>query len=134
MKAEKLAASTCSTHDEVVADQTVCQDAAQSASAGRQAQAPAISSLLRVDGGDAMTTTERMIRELECRRMTGLCRTRRWQMERAGTFPRRRMISGRISGYLLSEVQEWILTRPVSDYRAPEAPMRARGIARRAAA
>jgi prophage regulatory protein len=81
-----------------------------------------------------MTTIDRMIRENECREMTGLCRTRRWQMERAGDFPRRRKISGRISGYLLSEVQAWVRSRPVSDYKAPEAPMRARGISRKAAA
>jgi prophage regulatory protein len=90
---------------------------------------PTVITLVPVVEGDAMTTTDRMIREKECRQMTGLGRTRRWQMERAGTFPRRRAISGRISGYLLSEVLEWILTRPVSDYEAPEAPMRARGIA-----
>ncbi|MBN2372084.1 MAG: AlpA family phage regulatory protein [Vicinamibacteria bacterium] len=76
-----------------------------------------------------MNPIERMIREDECRRMTGLGRTKRWQMERAGTFPKRRMISNKISGYLESEVLDWIHSRPVSDYRAPKDALSARGIA-----
>jgi prophage regulatory protein len=78
------------------------------------------------DSGNAQ---DRLIREPECQRMTGLGRTKRWQLERAGLFPKRRVISGHITGYLESELLEWIRSRPVSEYRAPEAPSRARGIA-----
>ena len=71
---------------------------------------------------------ERMIREDEARRMTGLGRTARWKLEKAGLFPCRRVLAGRITGYLESEVLEWIRSRPMSGYVAPAAPLRARGI------
>jgi prophage regulatory protein len=75
-----------------------------------------------------MPRPDQLIRERECRRLTGLGRTCRWRMERAGTFPQRRAIVGRTSGYLLSEVASWIESRPISSYATPTAPLRARGL------
>ena len=71
---------------------------------------------------------DRLVREEEARQITGLGRTKRWQMERAGLFPKRRIIAGRVTGYLESELLEWIRSRPTSDYRAPAAALRARGV------
>lgn len=54
---------------------------------------------------------DRIIREDECRELSGLCRTARYEREKTGTFPRRRNIGGRSVGWLLSEVLEWQKTR-----------------------
>ncbi|EAY3716704.1 AlpA family phage regulatory protein [Salmonella enterica] len=54
---------------------------------------------------------ERIIREDECRELSGLCRTARYEREKVGTFPARRNIGGRSVGWMLSEIQEWQKTR-----------------------
>lgn len=54
---------------------------------------------------------ERVIREAECRQLTGICRTTRYMMEKEGAFPARRKLGGRAVGWLLSEVTEWQLSR-----------------------
>lgn len=51
--------------------------------------------------------SDRTIREPECRKITGLCRTTRYLMEKEGTFPARRQLGGRAVGWLLSEVTAW---------------------------
>ena len=58
------------------------------------------------------TIEDRIIREPECAAITGLSRTRRWELEHSGDFPRRKKLSERASGYLLSEIQAWIRARP----------------------
>ncbi|WP_260603462.1 helix-turn-helix transcriptional regulator, partial [Enterobacter hormaechei] len=35
---------------------------------------------------------ERVIREAECRQLTGICRTTRYVMEKEGSFPARRKL------------------------------------------
>lgn len=54
---------------------------------------------------------ERVIREAECRQLTGICRTTRYMMEKEGQFPARRKLGGRAVGWLLSEVAAWQLSR-----------------------
>lgn len=54
---------------------------------------------------------ERMIREGECRQLTGICRTTRYMMEKEGKFPARRKLGGRAVGWLLSEVTAWQQSR-----------------------
>ena len=61
---------------------------------------------------------DRFIREPECRRLTGLSRTTRWRLERAGQFCPRRQISPNAVGWLASEVQRWIDDRAAA--RPPE--------------
>ncbi|WP_435081880.1 helix-turn-helix transcriptional regulator [Enterobacter hormaechei] len=56
-----------------------------------------------------------VIREHECREMTGLCRTTRYLMEIEGTFPKRIQLGGRAVGWKLSEIQKWIDSSPVVD-------------------
>jgi prophage regulatory protein len=54
---------------------------------------------------------ERIIREPECERRSGLSRSTRWRLERDGKFPRRRRISPGTSGWLESEFAAWIRAR-----------------------
>lgn len=56
--------------------------------------------------------SDRIIRETECRHMTGLCRTTRYLMEKKGDFPARRQLGGRSVGWLLSEITTWQLSQP----------------------
>lgn len=55
--------------------------------------------------------SERVIREKECRSLTGICRTTRYMMEKDGKFPSRRKLGGRAVGWLLSEVSAWQQSR-----------------------
>ncbi|MCO7443500.1 helix-turn-helix transcriptional regulator [Enterobacter hormaechei] len=54
---------------------------------------------------------ERVIREAECRQLTGICRTTRYMMEKEGNFPARRKLGVRAVGWLLSEVTAWQQSR-----------------------
>jgi prophage regulatory protein len=66
-------------------------------------------------------TDERIVREPECRAITGLSRISRWRMEREGTFPRHVIILGEHKGWLHSELMAWIAGRKTerdSDARA----------------
>lgn len=56
-------------------------------------------------------SSDRIVREKECRELSGLCRTARYEREKAGTFPARRNIGGRSIGWMLSEIREWQKTR-----------------------
>lgn len=53
----------------------------------------------------------RLIREAECRLITGLSRPQRWRLEQTGKFPERIRLSEKAHGWLESEVQEWIRQR-----------------------
>ena len=50
----------------------------------------------------------RIIREPECREMTGLTRQYRLELEKRGRFPKRIKLAERIHGWRLSEIQQWI--------------------------
>jgi prophage regulatory protein len=54
---------------------------------------------------------DRIVRELECHQRSGLSRSTRWRLERAGLFPRRRRVSPGCSGWLESELAAWIAAR-----------------------
>ncbi|PIJ55522.1 DNA-binding protein [Erwinia sp. OLMDLW33] len=60
----------------------------------------------------SQTVTERVIREKECRELTGICRTTRYTMEKEGKFPSRRKLGGRSVGWLLSEITAWQQGQP----------------------
>jgi prophage regulatory protein len=55
--------------------------------------------------------SDRIVRELECRRRSGLSRSTRWRLERADKFPKRRSISPGCTGWLDSELAAWIAAR-----------------------
>lgn len=61
------------------------------------------------------TFTNRIIREPERKRLTGLSRVRTWELEKLGQFPKRRKLTPNSSsvGWLLSEINEWIQSRTV---------------------
>ena len=54
---------------------------------------------------------DRFLREPEVRHLTGLSRTTRWRLERAGKFPRRRRISETAVAWVSSEINAWIAER-----------------------
>jgi len=56
-------------------------------------------------------TSTRYIRDPECRTVTGLSRSTRWRLEKAGKFPRRRQLSARAIGWVAAEIDEWAKQR-----------------------
>ncbi len=58
-----------------------------------------------------MNEPDRFVREPEIALITGLSRTTRWRLERAGKFPNRRRISTNAVGWLASEIHTWIAER-----------------------
>jgi prophage regulatory protein len=75
-----------------------------------------------------MQEADLYIRENECRQRTGLSRTTRWRLERAGRFPERRQLGDNSIGWLLSEVIEWQRSRPARKVGA-QTPLLAEGAA-----
>lgn len=55
-----------------------------------------------------MMDIEQIVREAECKKLTGLCRTTRYLMEKEGKFPARVKITARAVGWKLSDIQAWI--------------------------
>jgi prophage regulatory protein len=51
-------------------------------------------------------------------RRTGLSRVTIWRMEKDGRFPKRRQIGARRVGWIESEVDEWMESRPGVDGKA----------------
>lgn len=64
---------------------------------------------------------ERFIRTSEVQRKTGLGRTTIWRLERSGRFPARRSIVGQAVGWIESEVDRWIESRPAVGTNEPDA-------------
>ena len=62
---------------------------------------------------------DRIIREPECRQLTGLSRTTRWVLERRGLFPTRRRLTANSIGWLESEVHAWMASRETRGGWAP---------------
>lgn len=57
---------------------------------------------------------DRAVRRPEMLKMFGLCSTTQWREEKAGRFPRRRELTpGGTCFWLLSELNEHLLTRPL---------------------
>ena len=52
-------------------------------------------------------TTERFIREAECREISGLGPTARYMMEQRGEFPRRIKLTSKAAGWWLPDVIAW---------------------------
>ncbi|HAT1681645.1 TPA: AlpA family phage regulatory protein [Klebsiella oxytoca] len=59
---------------------------------------------------------ERLVREAERKRMTGLSRSTVWRLEREGCFPTRKHTGKNSCGWLLSELLLWMYDR-TSDKR-----------------
>jgi prophage regulatory protein len=70
---------------------------------------------------------DRIVREAECRELTGLSAGVRQGLEAAGAFPKRRRLSVRVSGWLESELLVWLHSRPSDDAATPRGEVRPRG-------
>lgn len=57
--------------------------------------------------------TDRFIRVKEVLEATGLKRSTLFKLVRDGRFPRQRQLTDRATGWLASEVQQWMAERPV---------------------
>jgi len=53
-------------------------------------------------------TQERIIRKPELLKIIPFSHVTIWRMEKAGKFPKRLQLGGNSTGWLLSEVNEWI--------------------------
>lgn len=58
--------------------------------------------------------TPRLIRISDVTRLTGLSRSRLYELERDGRFPARRQLSQRAVAWSESEIVEWIESRPLA--------------------
>lgn len=52
--------------------------------------------------------SERLVREEERKRITGLSRSTVWRLEREGNFPQRRLAGKNSCGWLLSDLLLWM--------------------------
>lgn len=71
---------------------------------------------------------DRMVLEPERKQITGVARSRWYLLEAEGLAPQRRQVVGRRTGWLLSELQTWVLARPIAQNEPPAAALAARGI------
>ena len=62
-----------------------------------------------------------ILRESQVRRVTGFCRSSRFELERRGQFPARLKLTGRAVGWKTSEVKDWLEARPRGSYAAESA-------------
>ncbi len=52
--------------------------------------------------------TNRIVREAECKIISGLSRTSRWDKEQRGEFPKRIQVSERAVGWRLFDLMDWL--------------------------
>ncbi|EAW9081557.1 AlpA family phage regulatory protein [Salmonella enterica] len=55
--------------------------------------------------------TERLVREEERRKMTGLSRSTVWRLEREGSFPKRKQTGKNSCAWLMSDLLLWMNER-----------------------
>jgi len=58
------------------------------------------------------------VREAQAVQITGMSRTTRWRLEKVGEFPLRYQISPGLTAYRLSEIMEWLESRPLEKLAA----------------
>ena len=56
-----------------------------------------------------------LLREPEVRKLTGLSRTQRYRMVKAGTFPAPVKIGGRVSAWRASQISSWLSSLKPAD-------------------
>lgn len=57
---------------------------------------------------NSSTSSDRFVREAECKQITGLSRTRRWELEQIGKFPKRIKLGERAVAWRLSDLMNWM--------------------------
>jgi len=55
---------------------------------------------------------ERIVREADRQYVTSISRTKAWQLEKEGLFPKRIRLGNRSVGWKLSELLEWVENQP----------------------
>ena len=55
-----------------------------------------------------------IILEAERKRRTGISRTTAWRLEKEDKFPKRRIVSAGLVGWLESEINDWVTNRQVA--------------------
>ncbi|NQY87197.1 MAG: AlpA family phage regulatory protein [Colwellia sp.] len=60
---------------------------------------------------NAFNPIDRFVREAECKLITGISRTRRWELEKEGKFPKRIKLSERAVAWRLSSLMQWMEER-----------------------
>lgn len=73
-----------------------------------------------------MADNDRIIRERERARLTGVSRTGWWQAERTGRAPRRLRLGLGSVGWRLSDLERWMKSLPEGGPEAPAAATAAR--------
>jgi prophage regulatory protein len=68
-----------------------------------------------------MLLRPRIVRRPEVQGLTGLSASTIERLEKAGDFPRRRRLGPSAVGWIFSEIEDWIASRPHADGRAPSA-------------
>ena len=66
---------------------------------------------LQSDFNGEIKLTNRFVREIECKKISGLSRTRRWELEKEGKFPKRIKLSERAVAWRLSDLMSWMEER-----------------------
>ena len=61
---------------------------------------------------------DRIIREPEEKRLTGLSRSTRWRLEKRGDYPKSVPLTRRSKGHWLSELLQWLESRGSHDVAA----------------
>lgn len=56
----------------------------------------------------------RFLRVAEVIRLTALSRSQIWKLEKAGQFPRRRLLSAGCVGWRSDDIARWLAERPVA--------------------
>lgn len=62
---------------------------------------------------------EGIARDAEATEITGLGRSTRYKMEKAGTFPQRIQITAGLTGYLRKDLYEWVEKRAQEPRQCP---------------
>jgi len=65
----------------------------------------------QLDHDDWERSHDRFIREEERRKVTGLSRSTWWRLERIGGAPKRRRLAPNSTGWLFSEIRDWMKSR-----------------------
>ena len=63
------------------------------------------------DFSTEINSINRFVREAECKQITGLSRTRRWELEKEGKFPQRIKLSERAIAWDLKSLLKWMEER-----------------------
>jgi prophage regulatory protein len=59
-----------------------------------------------------------IVRPVDLKRVVGISSSTAFRLEHQGRFPKRRQLGPRATGWLLSDLEEWLRSRPEASQRA----------------